>query len=224
MNDKIQVLDAIIHNDSAKAAMTKMVDYIRQDTFHVVEVVTMQSLVKLLEQEEHRQYLEAFDFTFAGDKEVLEAGGVTDDKRLKEAEDMLFVKMFLRYLHKNRKKVFVLADDEETLQKVFYIMTENYRDIRVVEHAVLSEQGPSEEMIINQINGVETDCVMAFMASPLQEEFLIRNRSLINTKVWIGLGREFCERMSESSWFFRVKKLLTLRFWKKKIEKEQKKM
>ena len=82
MEEKIQVLEATIHNDSAKGAMSKMVDYLQQDTFHVVEVVTMHSLVRLLEKEEHRQYLEEFDFTFAGDKEVLEAGGVTDSKRL----------------------------------------------------------------------------------------------------------------------------------------------
>lgn len=224
MEEKIQVLEATIHNDSAKGAMSKMVDYLQQDTFHVVEVVTMHSLVRLLEKEEHRQYLEEFDFTFAGDKEVLEAGGVTDSKRLQEAEDMLFVKMFLHYLHKNHKKVFLLVDDADVLQKVTSFMKEDYRDIRIIESALVEEQGLSEEMIINQINGAETDCVMAFMESPLQEEFLIRNRLLINTKVWIGLGRELHERMNENTWLFRLKKFLSTRFWKKKIEKEQKKM
>jgi len=224
MEEKIQVLDATIHNDSAKETMSKMVDYLQQDTFHVVEVVTMHSLVKLLEKEEHRQYLEEFDFTFAGDKEVLEAGGVTDSKRLQEARDMLFVKMFLRYLHKHRKKVFLLADDEDVLQKVLSFVKGDYQDIRIAESALVNEQGPSDEMIINQINGAEVDCVMAFMDSPLQEEFMIRNRLLINTRVWIGLGRELYERMNESTWLFRLKKFLTLRFWKKKIEKEQKKM
>lgn len=224
MEEKIQVLDATIHNDSAKIAMSKMVDYIQQDTFHVVEVVTMRSLMKLLEVEEHRQYLDEFDFTFAGDKEVLEAGGVKDVRRLQEAENMLFVKMFLRYLHKNRKKVFILADDEEVLQKVLSFVQENYRDIRIAETAVIEEQSSSDEMVVNQINGVETDCVMAFMTSPLQEEFLIRNRLLINTKVWIGLGRELYERMGQNTWLFRLRKFLTLRFWKKKIEKEQKKL
>lgn len=224
MEEKIQVLEATIHNDSAKGAMSKMVDYLQQDTFHVVEVVTMHSLVRLLEKEEHRQYLEEFDFTFAGDKEVLEAGGVTDSKRLQEAEDMLFVKMFLHYLHKNHKKVFLLVDDADVLQKVTSFMKEDYRDIRIIESALVEEQGLSDEMIINQINGAETDCVMAFMESPLQEEFLIRNRLLINTKVWIGLGRELHERMNENTWLFRLKKFLSTRFWKKKIEKEQKKM
>lgn len=224
MEEKIQVLEAAIHNDSAKGAMSKMVDYLQQDTFHVVEVVTMHSLVRLLENEEHRQYLEEFDFTFAGDKEVLEAGGVTDSKRLQEAEDMLFVKMFLHYLHKNHKKVFLLVDDADVLQKVTSFMKEDYRDIRIIESALVEEQGLSDEMIINQINGAETDCVMAFMESPLQEEFLIRNRLLINTKVWIGLGRELHERMNENTWLFRLKKFISTCFWKKKIEKEQKKM
>ena len=152
MEEKIQVLEATIHNDSAKGAMSKMVDYLQQDTFHVVEVVTMHSLVRLLEKEEHRQYLEEFDFTFAGDKEVLEAGGVTDSKRLQEAEDMLFVKMFLHYLHKNHKKVFLLVDDADVLQKVTSFMKEDYRDIRIIESALVEEQGLSDEMIINQIN------------------------------------------------------------------------
>ena len=137
---------------------------------------------------------------------------------------MLFVKMFLHYLHKNHKKVFLLVDDADVLQKVTSFMKEDYRDIRIIESALVEEQGLSDEMIINQINGAETDCVMAFMESPLQEEFLIRNRLLINTKVWIGLGRELHERMNENTWLFRLKKFLSTRFWKKKIEKEQKKM
>ena len=224
MEEKIQVLEATIHNDSAKGYMMRMVEYMQQDTFHIVEAVTMKSLVTLLAQEEHKQYLEAFDFTFAGEKEVLEAAGVTDGHRLKEAEDMLFVKMLFRFLHKHRKKVFLLADDADVMQSVLEILKERYRDIKIVDHAILEEECPSEEMIVNQINGVETDCVLAFMDSPLQEEFLFRNRQLINTTVWMGLGREFCEHMGERTWVYRVKKFLTLRFWKKKIEKEQRKL
>lgn len=224
MDEKIQVLEATIHNDSAKGYMMRMVEYMQQDTFHVVEAVTMKSLVTLLAEEAHKQYLEAFDFTFAGEKEVLEAAGVTDGHRLKEAEDMLFVKMLFRYLHKNRKKVFLLADDADVMQAVTEMLKERYHDIKIVDQVILEEECPSEETIVNQMNGVETDCVLAFMDSPLQEAFLFRNRQLMNTKVWLGLGREFCEHMGERTWFYRLKKFFALHFWKKKIEKEQRRL
>ena len=155
---------------------------------------------------------------------MLEAGGVTEPECLREAEDMLFLKMFFRYLHKHHKRVFLLFDEEEILQKVTSFIREDYRDMKIVDCVVLDGQGSSEEMIVNQINGVETDCVMAFMSSPEQEAFLSRNRALINTKIWLGLGRDIYVRMKENTWFFRLKKFLTSHFLKRKIEKEQRKL
>ena len=42
---------------------------------------------------------------------------------------------------------------------------------------------------MNAINGGEVDCVIAILSSPIQEEFIARNRSLINARMWLGAGK-----------------------------------
>lgn len=44
-------------------------------------------------------------------------------------------------------------------------------------------------MLVNAINGGEADCVIAILTPPVQEQFIARNRSQINTRVWLGAGK-----------------------------------
>ena len=40
------------------------------------------------------------------------------------------------------------------------------------------------------IAGGEVDCILAALASPLQEEFIVKNKSLLDARMWLGLGKE----------------------------------
>ena len=46
-----------------------------------------------------------------------------------------------------------------------------------------------DDMLVNAINGGEVDSVIAVLSSPVQEEFISRNRSLINARMWLGAGK-----------------------------------
>ena len=112
MNEKIKVLGVSINHYTAKEAMKKVMEYMETEPINVIEMVTMNTLSQLLNKEE-KPYIDESDLTFAGDKSILEAAGVTDSKYLNEAKTLLFVKMVMRFLHKSHKKVFLLAEDEE---------------------------------------------------------------------------------------------------------------
>ncbi|MEI3209963.1 MAG: hypothetical protein V8S14_02845 [Lachnospiraceae bacterium] len=43
-------------------------------------------------------------------------------------------------------------------------------------------------MLVNAINGAETDCVLSMLCSPLQEDFAAKNRALLNTNIF-GMGK-----------------------------------
>ena len=47
-----------------------------------------------------------FGLILPGETEILEAAGETDRIKLREAENQTFIKMFMKYLQKNRKRVF----------------------------------------------------------------------------------------------------------------------
>lgn len=118
---------------------------------------------------------------------AIEVITIADEKGF-EAEGLLFVKMFMRFLHKNQGRVLLLAENEELLSKLVQYVRENYAKIRVVEIANLEEHGISADMILNRINGAEAEYIIASLPSELQDDFISQHRSALDAKIWFGIG------------------------------------
>lgn len=199
MTGEIMKYDKIIKY-TAKEAMALVVDYLKLESIQTIEILSLETLKicqKHNENEENSKKiewnLENFDITIADSRAVLEAAGFTgqtllEETLLKEAESQLFMKMFMRYLHRNHVKVFLLAENEAVLEDMKKNIFEYSSGIKIVETATMETHGISDDMILNLINGVEADCILADISTPLQQEFIMRNRMLINTKLWVGLG------------------------------------
>ena len=224
MDEMIRVLDAAISCCSAKENMKKVVGYMESEPMNLIEMVTMQALLDMSQEENAVSCIAKYDFVFAENKEVLEAMGVTAQSLLKEADEMLFMRMFLRYLHKNRKKIFILAESQELLELLLEYAQKRYGGMKIVGMASMEEHGISDDMIVNKINGTETDCIMAFLTSPFQEQFALRNKSLLNARMWLGLGTDVKDKLAGSLIKTKLKSFFARQFLKKKIKEEKKKL
>lgn len=220
MSDKIQISDLIIDNYTAKDAMKLVVDYMNTEVLNVVEMITLSTLGEVANQEELQRQISEFDITFAGDNAILQAAGVDDARRLRASESLLFVKLAMHFLHKNKSRVFLLAEQADTLQKLRETIEEDYASIQIVETATIEEHGASDDMILNRINGVEADCIISILPSPIQENFIIRNKSLLNAKLWLGFGNWFSKVEKEHSFVGKIKKMLAKQILKKEIAKK----
>ena len=123
-----------------------------------------------------------------GDPEMLDGTDVSGSKMAGEISNRTFLKMFIRYLQKNHKKVYLLAPDEAEMERLTDSLRQLSRELHITGHALISETEGREEEIINEINGTETDCIISVLPSPYQEMFIGRNRSLLNVKLWLGCG------------------------------------
>lgn len=214
MNEKIQISDLTIDNYTAKEAMKRMVEYLNTDGLNVIEIVTVDTIGELANDEELQKQVSQFDITFAGDTTIFEAAGIQD------AEPMLFIKMVLRFLHKYQVRVFLLAEDVSCMEKLQKQMEEVCGQAIVVGSATIGEQGTSDDMILNLVNGVETDCIISTLPSPMQEQFIIRTKSLLDARLWLGLGNSFYKMREGQSVLGKIKKLFARQILKKEIEKK----
>ena len=194
---------------TAKEAMERVVEYMKLESIQTIELITSETVRCYQNSDKWNE--DIFDMTFAGNKTVLEMLGTKDERLLKEAESHLFLKMFFRFLHKNHSKVFLLAENEEILKKLQEIFKGRASGAKIVETATFEEHGLSDDMILNRINGVEVECVLAAMDSPHQQEFIARNKMLINTRIWVGLGTDFAQKRS---WVRQLKERLNQYFTK----------
>lgn len=224
MDKIVQVQRVAVNCCSAKEAMQKVVEYIQSEPIHLAEMVTMETLMRIMEEETQLLHLQEFDFTFAGNKEVLASAGVTEERLLREAEDMIFLKMFLRYLHKNHHRVFMLSEDADSEELLSTYLQDTYPGIQIVGCANMQEHGVSDDMILNKVNGTETDCILAFLESPLQEQFIVKYRSLLNARLWMGLGLGAKEKLTGTTFRSKVQEFLTGLFVKKKMKRVTKDM
>lgn len=220
MDEKIQVLDLQIDNLTAKDAVKRVVSYMETEPISVVEMVTMNTLAKFQQDETAKELFDNFDIALASDKGMLEAAGETDERRLKEVDELLFIKMVMRFLHKNSARVFLLAEDEADLQKLEMYMKEDYSNIQVVDKATMQENAASDDMLLNLVNGAEAECILSALPSPVEEKFIYRNKSLVNAKVWLGFGNLLDELKKEKNAFQKFKEFILRQLLKKEMAKK----
>lgn len=222
MSKKISVLDISIDNFTAKEAMQEALAYMESDLVSVIELVTIESLMELGTEAELKEEIENFDLILAGNKTILEAAEITDHKCLRETQDKTFFKMFLRYLARKHKRVYLLVESEEEGQKMFGHFEEYYRGTQIVGMAKVSAKNRADDMLINAINGEEVDCVLSALSSPLQEELISKNRNVMNARVWLGLGKDGIPVAAKGIGGGRIGQFFMKQIFKKEIEKSKK--
>ena len=220
MNEKIQVLGLEIDNLSVKDAMKCVVDYMGTEPVNVIEMVTMNTLGKFQQDEEVSTLFQSFDLALASDKGILQAAGVKEERRLKEVEELLFIKMIMRYLHKNGVKVFLLTENAAHLEKLEGYMHEDYSNIQVVGTATLEENAISDDMLLNLVNGAEVECILSTLSSPTEEKFIYRNKTLVNARVWLGFGNLLGEMRKQKNIFQKVKEFALRQILKREMAKK----
>ena len=178
---------------TANEAMRVVLDGFDTDTLKVIDVVSGNMIENCQDDDKWEEYIEEMDAAVPGDVKIIEKADISDRKLSKEADSRTFVKMLLRYMNKNKKKVFVVSDDHEDLLSVKDKL-DGYGSGMTVKGMSLSElTGRSEDVILNEINAMDPDCILSVMPSPKQEEFICTNRPYINGRIWLGCGCFFTE-------------------------------
>ena len=213
MTEKISIFDVEISCIKAKEAMMQAIGFMKDDSVNTIELVSMESLMKEHENPEWKKKVSMQDLVLPGSVEILEAAKTDDARLLRETDNKLFLRMFLKYLQKNHHKIYLLA-------------ARYNQGIRVVGDAVIHpEDGELTDAdrihgIVNAVNGSEADCILSVLPSPVQEDFIEQNRALIDTRVWIGCGSVLMRSFDDRKMTSRIKRMLVKKVFRYKVEKQ----
>ena len=106
------------------------------------------------------------------------------------------------------------------LEKLEGYMNEDYANIQIVGTATLEENAVSDDMLLNLVNGAEVDCVLSTLSSPTEEEFIYRNKTLVNARVWLGFGELLGEMRKQKNVFLKVKEFVLRQILKREMAKK----
>ena len=224
MDTKINVLGIEVNNCTAKEAMESIAGYLQEEPMSLVEVVTADSVMRMSQNETVRENLEQMDLIMPGDKAILEAVEVSDKKKLQEADQHTFIKLLLSYLHRNNTRVFLLADTEADMDELRSRLENRYKSIEVVGAALVTEQqNDTYDMIINQVNGAEAQCIIANVSSENQEAFVCKCKKVLNVWLWIGISRTAVSLVDKENLIEHMFEFAGSKILKRKVIKEKKK-
>ena len=222
MEEKINILDLDLDCITAKEALKRAIQFFDNDSPDTIEIVSMSTLMQYREDEEWKKMAGSMTLLLPGEAEILKAAEVSDKVKIKETEDGTFLKLFIKYLEKNRRNIYVLAQTEEELLKAEGLIKRYSRGIRISGHSIPGQEGAGEENIVNDINGTETDCILSVLPPPYQEEFIFRNRALINVSVWLGCGVMFARKFEKKRPVGRLKHFLQKKLFWYRVEQQNK--
>lgn len=222
MEEKIEVLGIQMDCLTAKETMLQAMQSMEDDPVDTIEIMTMDSLMNNQEDETWISQAKEFKLVLPGEVEILEAAEIHDRVKLRETENRIFLKMFMKYLQKNQKRIYLLADTEEEIAQAENAIRHYNRGIRISGHACLDPADNREEEVVNDINGTETDCVLSVLSSPYQESFISRNKTLLNAKLWFGCGPMLSRSYDDRKILQRIKHFFRKTMFRRQVEKQQK--
>ena len=221
MIEKMNIFDVEIPILTAKEAMIRAMQYLESESVDTIELVSMDMLMKERENAQWKEQINALTMLLPENTEILKAAEIENEKLFRETEENVFLKMFMKYMQKNHKKIFLLADSEENLGKVEAVLSRHNRGIRVTGQIVISENEEQIQDAINAINGTETDCILSVLPSPRQELFAVRNRALLNVHMWLGCSNLIQEKYEEAMHIHRFRNFLVRKFFKHQVGLEK---
>ncbi|MEZ3433275.1 MAG: WecB/TagA/CpsF family glycosyltransferase [Lachnospiraceae bacterium] len=221
MSEKINILDVEIDELTAKEALRESIRYMESEPISIIEMVTVDALMRISKVQNLIEDVRFFDLMLAGDKTILEAADVMERKILQETENRTYLKLFTRYLHKNHKRVYLLVESGEEGEKLYQYFEERYSGIQIAGLAKVSANDRADDMLVNDINGSEVDCVLSALSAPLQEEFIVKNKGVLNARVWLGIGRDILPMKGQSSGRDKFTRFVEKHIFKKEIEKRK---
>lgn len=205
---------------SAKEVMKKVIDYLNIETISTMEIVTLEMLMREKEDEEWKRQVKKLDMLLPAEKELFEAAKEVDRNVLRELENQTFLKMFFRYLQKNKKRLFLLAETKEELHKAEELLKGYARGLSIVGRAVLPKNSGLEHNVINEINGVEPDCIFSVLPSPDGERFIVESRALLNARLWAG-GASVLRKREEKRTTGRIGQFILKKIFRYQVEKQK---
>ncbi len=220
MEEKINILDLDLDCITAKDAMIQAIQFLDSESLDVIEIISMNALMEYQDNAQWRNLTAEMGMLIPGEAEILKAADISDRTKLKEAEEGTFLKLFIKYLEKKRKNIYVLAQSEEEYLMTEEILRKRNRGIRISGHSVLDPQEAREENVINDINGTETDCILSVLHTPYQEEFVSRNRGLLDVRVWLGCGAAFAQQYTNRGPSGRVRHFLLKKLFWYRVERQ----
>ncbi|MCI8292578.1 MAG: teichoic acid biosynthesis protein [Hespellia sp.] len=222
MEETLIIFGIEIDNQTSKESMKSAIALMEREGLGTIELVTMEMLLQEQDNQELKQIVRAMDLVLPGTKEILEMADFTEKeaRSLQYPSERPFLQLFMKFLQKNQKRIFVLAESEMEKEMTVDLLLQGNKGILIAGSGILSKENASEDTVVNDINGLEIDCILSVVPSPQQEQFIAHSAALLNANIWLGCGNLLRMGYKEKQYLNRVKNFVARRIFHHQVGKQ----
>lgn len=188
MIKKVDILGVRLDNYTVREAIMQVENYLSNDILNTIESVSTQMLIASESDTIVKDTISSLDLAVIGDKEIIQAAGLSTMQRIRETEENDFYFEFMKRLERNKKSIFLLGESVQDVEKMKQeLVTEFPKLVFAGEYATETCVGDLEA-VINDMNAMTPDVIVSILPSPVQEHFLWDHREKMNANIWYGIG------------------------------------
>lgn len=180
---KINVLGINLRDYSVRESLRRINLYLNNNQCNTIDFVTHNVLLLAAGSEELTGNIEKMDMTVLATPDILQAAGVSSHSREKEIENNLLLKGIFRKLAKEKRKIYLLSENQDSLSELALGMGQFSNELYVVGNSVPGDSEENDDTIVNDINSVLPDVILTNLPSPNAEKFISDNRKRMNVKL-----------------------------------------
>lgn len=163
--------------------------------------VNAQLLAAASRDEQVKQYLEEMDLLFCLEPDILEAAGIAVPGRVREIEDRIFLREFLKRLGRQHDKVYLLGGTAKQAAELEEMLLGAQGNLNIVETKSYEEFEYQPERMMNAVNEAAPRVIFSRMPFPQDLELMHSGRKFLNAELWVALPEaKLKERIHPTLW------------------------
>lgn len=134
--------------------------------------------------------LNRIDLLIPEDYALIEAGGLSALPHIREINDRLYLKSFIEYFARNKKRIFLIGNTQDSLFDMRRKLLAIDSHLTFFGSAAFSPETGLQENIINEINAAAPDIILSLLPGFQSQSLMINSRHMVNARLWICLGTD----------------------------------
>ena len=156
--------------------------------------------------EQVKEYLEETDLMFCLEPDILEAAGIASPGRVREIEDRMFLREFLKRLARQHDKVYLLGDTDKQAQELQEMLLNAQENLNIVDVRGYEEFEYQPQRLMNAMNEAAPKVIFSRMTYPLDLELMHSGRKFLNAELWVALPETKLKEKVRTTFWRKVRK------------------
>lgn len=205
---RFTILGISLVDFSAREGLRMADRYLHSGALNTVTYITAQILAQAAKNEEEKKLLETADMTFCVESDILEAAGLGSVGRIREIEDRVFLKEFLKRLARQQDSIYILGDTQEQAQKLEEMLLEQQESLNIAGYGGFEEYNHQAERLMNVLNEAAPKVIFSRMAWPEDLRLMQLGRKFLNAELWVALPDKKLPQKSGPKFLMDIRKML----------------